>query len=137
MISIKQTVAYISIVAVFSISTSAAGKSVCQNLPEGRWRVVAYQMPADSVVAVSDVEAKAVLGKQVIIGKNFVRFPNTGPCRIISTRTERTRDYKNYPLAVEFNCANDVVVPAFFIGKRCNKILAALDGPTYELNKIR
>lgn len=114
-------------------SGSAFGSTYCPNLPYGDWKISSYVMPKNTVVAVSDSEARKRIRARVTINRNNVKFGIDDKCYISSVSFEKSTLFLGYNKLVVFDCNNRVIVPNIFIGKRCDRILASLDGPTYTL----
>ena len=102
-------------------------------LPSGTWRIASYVFE-DGVVAVSDDEARAVVGQTVQVTADTYRFA-TGQCRIKSVDQD-TNDgvtAATAPLLYTYDCADDQVLPSIAMDTACKVRSAGLDGAWYIL----
>jgi len=87
----------------------------------------------EGVVAVSDAEAQSRVGKVVSIGPQRVTFPGYGTCIVRQVNALPGAYFRNYPRGLSYDCTAQVYLPNFFVGARCDRILASLDGANYLL----
>ena len=128
------------VLALLSLSvgtaSSAAAEQVCQTVPEGNWKVASYWFEG-GVVAVSTAEAKSRLGKPVSITSKLVTFPGYPRCIVQRKNVETSGAFSKFPRLVMYDCTNGAILPNIFVGKKCDKILASLDGANYALTRRR
>ena len=122
-------------VAVNSVVATASAP-VCRNPLDGNWAIESYRFDGE-VVAISSEEAKARVGKPVIIAARYVSFPGYPRCSVRESRVERSTDHKSFPRVIMLGCQGGGVIPGFYVGRRCDRLLASLDGATYVLRRQR
>ena len=139
----RTLVAPIVVAACMAIAASAtvhaatlAGQGACPTLADGRWRIVAYGFDS-GVIAVSEEEARSLVGKTVTIGSDQVVFAGER-CEVKSRAvTENSGEGpRGFSTLVDYECQGRVFIPVFFVGSRCNTIWASRDGGNFKLARL-
>ena len=119
-------------VGLLSPAYPASGRTCSASL-SGRWKIVSYKL--DPVSAVSDTDAKVNVGKVLSISDKKVVIAATS-CVVLKRTISATEDEPGYNESVSYTCAKKIVVPYLYVGKSCDSIIAALDGATYQLQRL-
>ena len=104
---------------------------VCRTRADGTWRIAAYGFPG--VSALDERSVQPLLGN-VDLSERRVRFGRSH-CDIARMQTQLVDDQPGFPLRVTITCANQTVVPVFYVGPSCSRIRAALDGAVFDLRR--
>ena len=126
-----------SVASAIAVGASAGSspQAVCGTRNEGNWIVRSYSFAP--VTAADERYAKRYLGRTVRVSKSVVEF-GMKTCKIRDVDTDSlSDDERGYPLRIEYNCADAIVSPVFYVGSSCGQILASLDGVTFRLGRAR
>jgi hypothetical protein len=117
--------------ALFAVfSCPAWADAVYSAQDQGQWKVQSVHV--DDYSAVTNADAQKFVGTKVEIAQTQVQFGTTS-CKVDRKKIGESDEFPNFPMRVHYHCANDVDVPAFFVGSDHNRLMAALDGITYML----
>ena len=120
-------------------AAAAAPLDVCPTLVTGNWTIVSVGTD-DLATAMSGEEARSYVGKKATISESQLVF---GPRRCEIAKSEAHYvpgawyTKPGFTYSVILSCTVDKEVPLFLIGKSCKRMLAALDGWNFVLQKTK
>jgi len=124
----------------------SAYAAVCPTGATGRW--IIKDWTTTPITTWSDARGRRMLGRTVVVTDKLVVFAgkrcpvskvsvSNEPENPVIAEWEGPPKWPGFDTMVDYECANDVIIPVFEVGPSCRAILASMDGATFRLIRAK